>query len=164
MRKVKAKEFIVLFLPVLALAGLALYRPKSTPTLVFSKVYVGPIPLKQRNRANPFYPDTRITIEIGYRKPFFLNRLWEKRSILLKPNSSYLTDARGRKYSYLKDYNGSSSYVGNVKGGHGNEEQISYIHEVHLAQIPPSAGKITFHSTYYADDGFTLPVSAVLRR
>lgn len=73
-------------------------------------------------------------------------------------------DAKGRKYVYLKDY-GGSSYVGNVRGANmpSDGRGISYIYEFNLAQIPASSGKISFNTTYIADDGFELPVSVEVR-
>ena len=169
MRRLLGKEIALMSVPALFLVGVGLFYPGSAPPLVLNRTQVTTIPLKERNKHNPYYQDTRLIVDIGCKKPPLLGRIlskgmWTTRPMSHKPDSTYLMDASGHKYEYLKS-NGGSIYVGYVhkldmpKDG----RSISYTHEFNLAQIPVSAGKISFITTYIDDDGFELPVSVEVR-
>lgn len=167
MKRFKGTDLILMILPVLGLVLIGLWQPSSTLPVTFGGASVARIPLHERNQANPYFPDTRLSVFVNRQQPPWPRRLWVQYTVQPKPHSSYLLDSRGRKYTHLKDY-GGLSYVGNVWGGSGRDNgsihSIGRDYRFHLAQIPASAGEVTFHTTYAVKDGgVELPVSVMVR-
>jgi hypothetical protein len=183
--KKHTKNLLLMTIPALCLAGFSFYRPQASPTLTFARTHVVTVSRQQQKerllsnrRANALecIEDTSLFIEIKAKKLSFPNRYWQRHSVREKPHSAYLLDSKGNKYTSLPDITGrqfsfvheygDSSQVGTLRRQsrpvYG--ESTSFLYRFYLSALPASSGKLTFHVTYIADDGFQLPVSVQMHQ
>ncbi len=149
---------MLLTVPVIGLALFGMILSRQKPTLVLNSVRVTRLTPTAPNKANPNPPDTSWIINLSYNRGLFpANRY-------IDVKVAYIEDAQGKQYTRLKGQSRGMNLANEyqLKLLPSNTYQIAYAHN--LAQIPESAGKLTFKALYSAANGSELPVSAVVRQ
>ena len=163
---------MLLLLPALALLTFGLLQSRSQAAskapVSFAGFTIEPIPVQQRNRSNPFAPDTLVKIKINIAKNFLGSRVFPKHfPSEMRVKNEHLSDALGVNYFSTAPAN-SLAPRGKINANPmliaGDGSAITYYYQLNLAQYPKSAGAMTFHAVYVSGNGFQLPVSVVVRK
>lgn len=169
MKKVKLREFLLLFVPFLLLIGLGFMAGNSNARLVVEKTEVMPlVPPKQTGD-----PDTRVNIIVKYNGASLYQRFTKRPHWDFRQGQfdAHLEDEAGKRYINFKRHNTT------VHGlSHGNVDYIgqgrySIAFLLPLNQVPSSAKKVTLKAFITIDSdlaagkgGYRLPISVLVRQ
>lgn len=163
---------VLLLFPVLSLLVFGLLQSRSQTAskapMSFGGFTVASIPIQQRNRSNPFSPETLVKIKINIAQNLLGKHLFPMSTASkMRVKNEHLSDVRGVKYFLTVPANSLAPKEKlNVTSMliERDGSAITYYYQLNLAQYPKSAGTMILHAVYVTDNGFQLPASVVVRK